>query len=363
MREIRNSELVVSKQSRGFLTFHARGLADCVLHEQDDGVVLEFDTTGLDSAQVIVDRSVEDKLRFLVNSAGLESLDEEYQFSMAFDNVMVDLNLMPHVLVRDAKGEGGLPFLTRYKALVGSVLEPRFGQLDYLQGGEVLYQKHFLLADIASMDTVQAVRERLLSEYAELADQSAQNMRLVSKRRVLASRIAIAVLGVLLAAAVAVVSWSVFWTVPYQDAVIKANTTYVTGDFIAAQEALQDYPLSSLSADSRYLLARAYVSTEALTDDQKDNILIGLTPKTDLMVFDYWIHVGRMEFDEAIDTAQRLNDEELLLFAYMKYEAVVRADTAMPGEEKTTVLNELSAQIDQLQQARQAVVDEESTGR
>jgi len=71
-------------------------------------------------------------------------------------------------------------------------------------------------------------------------------------------------------------------------------------------------------------------------------------------IFDYWIHLGRLEFYEAIDIAQRFGDNELLLFAFLRQEAIVRADPHMPGSEKVTLLSYIESRITALQRDRDA---------
>jgi uncharacterized membrane protein YukC len=97
------------------------------------------------------------------------------------------------------------------------------------------------------------------------------------------------------------------------------------------------------------------VATEPLSISQRDNIMMGLTLITDTSIFDYWIHLGRLEFYYAVDIAQRFGDNELLLFAYLRQEAVVIADPHMPGSEKVALLNYLEGRIDALQRERDAV--------
>jgi uncharacterized membrane protein YukC len=65
-----------------------------------------------------------------------------------------------------------------------------------------------------------------------------------------------------------------------------------------------------------------------------------------------------MQFEEAIDIAQRLGDDELLLFAYIKYEVVVRNDPTLSGYEMTTLLSYISNRIEGLQRARDAAAEE-----
>jgi len=122
------------------------------------------------------------------------------------------------------------------------------------------------------------------------------------------------------------------------------------------QQALSEITIDNLSHETRHILSRAFVATEPISIAQRDNILMGLTLMTDTTIFDYWIHIGRLDFYEAIDIAQRFGDNELLLFAYLRYEAVVIADPLMPGGEKVTLLAYIERQIDALQRERDGVV-------
>jgi uncharacterized membrane protein YukC len=70
------------------------------------------------------------------------------------------------------------------------------------------------------------------------------------------------------------------------------------------------------------------------------------------IIFDYWIHLGRLEFEQSVDIARRLGDDELLLFAYLKQEVFVRQNINLPGEERTALLAYLVNAIDTLNNAR-----------
>ena len=91
------------------------------------------------------------------------------------------------------------------------------------------------------------------------------------------------------------------------------------------------------------------VISESLNSEQKDNILTMLTMQTDDVYFDYWIDLGRLDFEKAIDDAQRSGDEQLQLLAYMKYKAFLETDTStLTGDEKAQKIDELKGKIDSL---------------
>ena len=355
---VRNSELAVQKEKRAFLTYPAEGLASCELCEADDGIELAFDCEGLEPAAMLMKKSKEEKYRFLVNAADLDKLSTEYEVSLSPDNLLVDINLRPQAMMRDAKHDSSPDFLSKYKALIGSILQPKYKYDDYLSGGDDLYKKQKLLSKIIAPESVEEIKDGIITEYNKTITKQKRTKKQVSKKYVIACNILIPILAASLIASCFFLWISMFVDIPFKSDVIDANSAYIAGEYIETQRALSRYDVSELSFESRYFLSRAYVITEALTDVQKDNILMGLTLRTDPVIFDYWILLGRLDFDEAIDIAQRLGDDELLLFAYLKYEVVVRNDISMPGEEKTALLGDLAGRIDRLERAREAAMEE-----
>lgn len=88
-----------------------------------------------------------------------------------------------------------------------------------------------------------------------------------------------------------------------------------------------------------------------------------LTMQTDDVYFDYWIDLGRLDFEKAIDDAQRSGDEQLQLLAYMKYKAFLETDTStLTGDEKAQKIDELKGKIDtlskELEEARESAATE-----
>ena len=351
LREMRSSELNITKSKRAFLTYPTQGLADCTLEETEDGVLFRFDTSDLEAGQYILSCPQQEKYRFLIGCAELDKLYTEYDFSLSPDNILIDTSLRPRVLIRNAQVGGG-DFLMQYKALMGHVLQPRYTYDDYLFGGEDLYKKNKILSQLTELSTVEEIRARLVEIYKKEMESIKNDKRIVSRSSVRTVYIVIPVLAALLLAAGFFAGRFWFWDLPERDAVIAANTAYIQKDYLGVQMAMESLPLSRLSNESKFILAQAYVATEALTDSQKENILQGLNLKNDSVIFDYWISLGRLDFALSIDIAQRLGDDELLLFSYMKYEVAVKNDTTLSGEEKTALLGDLDSKIGSLTKAR-----------
>ena len=357
-KTLRNSELTVPKEKRSFLIYPANGLVPCTLEETEDSISLLFETQGLEPSEAILGKPKWEQIRFLVNCASLAALDTEYDFPLSLDNQLIDINLMPGILIRDAKNPANESFLQRYKALAGSILLPKYKYEDYIRGGKDLYKKNKLLSEIAQLEETEEIQDRLLKEYRRMMWETSTTKKLVPKMNVWLSRIAIPLLAMTLLAAAFFGGRLLLIEIPLRDSIITANTAYINRDPLTVQRTLRPYTIDRLPVETRYFLSRSYVSTEALTDGQREIILLTLAPITNPMLFDYWILLGRLYFEEAIDIAQRLGDDELLLYAFLKQEAFVRSDLSIPGEERVQLLTELERNIERLNRERDDAVRE-----
>jgi len=357
-KTLRNSEIKVAKQKRPFLTYPASGLAVCHLEETEDSVNFIFSAKGMHPGERIHQKTYQEKLRFLANCATLEPLAVEYQFSLAPENLLMDINLVPKVMLRDVKLPASPAFLQVYKALIGAVLQPRYKYEHYLNGGRGYYKKNKFVAKLAAMETTTEIQECLLEEYTADIEQIAKTKTQVSKVSVWVAYVLVPVLAVVLVAVSFFAIRMNFFDIPFRDHVIAANTAYIQSNFLAVQQELRAYDISELSIETRYFLARSYVSTEALSDAQRSNILIGLGRLTDPNIFDFWILLGRLHFAEAAEIARRVGDDELLLFTYHKQEAFVRQDLSIPGDERMALLDYLTGQIDRITRARADAVQQ-----
>ena len=78
--------------------------------------------------------------------------------------------------------------------------------------------------------------------------------------------------------------------------------------------------------------------------------MLNLTSKTDENILDYWIALGEVKYDEAIDLAKKLQDDELLLYALLNKDRYIQDDTTLTGEEKEKEKQAIKSDIDKLTQ-------------
>ncbi|MCL2365356.1 MAG: hypothetical protein FWC71_11950 [Defluviitaleaceae bacterium] len=355
VHHVRNSDVAAPKNKLDFLTFPSERLVPCTLATTDDGITLTFDATGLESASTLLSASTMDKLRFLVNCARLESLRAEYSFNISPDNLMVDINLIPFIVGRDMAIDESNSFINDYKDLIGCFLLPRYTYDDFHQGGKDLHKKSKLTQTIANMESVEEIKNHLLAEYHDLTTLTHQTSKLVNKNASRAVRIAIPIMVLALGVMGYFFVTALFIDIPHNDRVIAANEAYIASNPLAVQQALRGVAVNTLTHETRLILSRSYVATEPISMMQREHILMGMTSMADTYIFDFWIHLGRLEFDEAIEIAQRFGENELLLFAFTRMESVVIADPNMPGGEKVEMLAYIERRIEALQRERETV--------
>lgn len=349
---LKNNETNLPKDKRLYLIHNNEYLAPCTLDQKEDEYVLNFRFDGMTPFSEIKKLPTSEKYRALANCAELEKLRMEYYFSMEPENLIYDINLKPCIIMRDAP-QGNDNFIEEYKALVGEILYPRYKFADYYLGGKDLYKKKAVLRQVAEQETVEDLSAFLLTQYSKESDYLKQHKLLVTKKSAIAARIAIPVLSAALIV-FCVKGYFVFLQdIPYKNSLIQANSTYIAEDYLGTQRALSMIGIDKLPLSEKFILAKSYVITESLTAEQKENVLAGITLKTDERVLDYWIELGRLNFTGANDYAKRLGDDELLLFALIKESASIKDNASLAGEEKATRVKELESQIKTLSEQMQ----------
>ena len=347
----RNSETSLPKGKRSILSFPSNFLVPCKITEEEDSFAVEYYVDGLYSYEDIAELPETEKYRFLYNCGVLKSLTRDFVISIAPENIYADINLMPKVLKRDPGKTNLKAFLEEYKALFGSLIAPKYKFDDYYEGGGDLYEANKKLNEICKEDSLEAMQQKLLKKYLKSYQYVKEKKTQVSKSSRRVYRILVPVLATITAFCIGIAAYLYFYRRPLDESLIHGHEAYLQNDFMAVQEALSVVSLENMPDATKYILSRSYVMSESLNVAQKESVLETLLPQTEALFFDYWIRLGRMEFDEAVDIAQRIGDDQLLLLAYIKYKAFLETETqTLTGSEKTEKLNELDRQIEDISQ-------------
>lgn len=358
-KSVRLTDLEAGREQLYMLEYSHRNLAPCSVKADEEYAHFVFSLEYAKGMSGMEKASRVDKLRTLINIFELEELWNSYIFSLEPDNLFVDINLKPLVLVRDLADEDTdqMLFFERYMALAGCMLNRRYSYDDYLNGGKGLYKKKPLLKRLSEANSSAELCDMLREEYGKEEERQKKTKVLVGKRRNIALRIATPILLVITVLAVGGAGWLYFVALPKQDALLTSHQYFLQENYDEGIDALSGLDISEMPKETLYQLARAYVVSENLNSEQKRNILSGLTLKSDTNHLAYWVEIGRLHYDSAVDLAQRLGDDELLLYALIKHSVAVKNDPYLSGEEKTTRSKELDSQIEALRKTQQGLQD------
>jgi len=316
----------------------------------EENAVFTYHLDELEPVSSIGKSTICERLRMLLNISGLLGISGEYSFSMEPDNLYIDRNLEPKVLFRDLNSENNRhDFIEEYKALTGCFLNPRYQFDDYLKGGRGLYKKKKALRPLIKAETVSDIENILKELYAKEFKTQQKEKIFVNKKRHRLMQVLTPVFLALFLITGAVAVYIGYIALPFQRTLLASEHYFIRGDYDGAIDTLKNIDPERMPKEERFQLARAYVNSESLSRAQKDNILSGITVRTEDNILYYWIHIGRLQFDDAIDMAHRIGSDELLLYALVNYEVHVQNDAALTGEEKSNRLSQLGRQISDLE--------------
>jgi len=350
--KVRNSECNMPRNRRILLTYEHWGMVPCKLQETEDECIFIFRTEGLTAGREACTLDIMDKYRLLANCAKLEGLATEYRFALSPENIMYDRNLCPLILLRDKKDETEENvFCKQYKALAAALLYSRYSFDQYYHGGDSLYKKKKIIKSLQDYSVTEQLETYFLQEWEAEKQYITNRKTLVKRTDIWKARIAIPILAVTCLASI--YSWASLKTtqLPYQEKLLTAYSSYLSSEYIQVEDVLYDIAIDRLPLETQYILARSYIYTEGLTPAQRDNLLAGISMKTDAVIYEYWIQLGRGEYEQAVDTAKRLGDDELLLYAYIKQSAYTKADTTLSGEEKASLISALESDISKMSES------------
>ena len=344
-----NYEIKLSKEKQTYLTFENPLLVSCTLIQNEDLVNFKFNINGYYKDDDIQKLSKLDKLRFLINCEQLNNLRKSYGFSIQPENIVFDINLCPKIVMRDAP-ESLNNFTNEYKALIGSVINPKYKYEDYYLGGKDLYKKKSILKKLKFLNSTDEIKNYLLEEYNKELENIKKNKLLVNKKSIIATRIAVPVVCVAFILLCIKGYFVLFIDAPFQKGLVSSANAYISEDYEGVQKSLKNINVNKIPVEEKFMLAKSYIITEGLTPEQKQNILAGISLKTDQRILNYWIELGRLNFDSAIDYSKQIGDNELLMFSLIKKSVYTKSDTTITGEKKAELIKQLDDEIKTLKE-------------
>lgn len=349
---IKKSELVAKDAFEyQWVIYPESGFLQANIEEKTEELEITYNLENRSSLTEIREEDLPDILLILDDIGNLKKYIEKYSFSLNPQNLFYDCHGSVKAKRRDMLSAGTNrenQFLNSYKAVIGYALQNKYTFDDFLQGGMQLLGKEGLLGKIQVAISTEEIQQKLRDEYERIKKERKEKKVLLQKNKVTTMKVTAAVLGTILVGIVGYLGYDCIVKEPYQKAVINLSDAYIQSDYVACIDYMKKIKVEKMTSPQKYMLANAYVRSENLTQEQKDNILTKMTLNDIESKLDYWIYLGRRDIEQAVDIAMRLSDDQLLLYAYMKEKAITEEDTELTGTEKSEKLEGITKKMEPL---------------
>lgn len=325
------------------------------IEEEKETLLLCFDMEGMHSITEVQKMEKLQKLELILQVAELEKDYMRFEFQLSPENLYYDRLNRVKIKFRDITTglyeERKEQFLKLYQALIGYIMDGSRPYEDYLSGGKELLKDQKEVVTLLSAETLEEEISLLQTLYENYKKEETILKIKVDKKKYKKMNIYGIVSSVLLVVLFGAVVYGYFWHIPRQDKIVEANDAYLQKDYIRAIDSLKDFEIGQMERAQKYILATAYIqgeSVDSFSTKDKEVILSKINYQSNEGIFDYWIHLGRMEVKEAENLALQMSDDQLLLYAYLQELSRIEEDQEMSGEEKSSKKQDLMKKVEEL---------------
>ena len=325
------------------------------IEEEKETLLLCFDMEGMHSITEVQKMEKLQKLELILQVAELEKDYMRFEFQLSPENLYYDRLNRVKIKFRDITTglyeERKEQFLKLYQALIGYIMDGSRPYEDYLSGGKELLKDQKEVVTLLSAETLEEEISLLRTLYENYKKEETILKIKVDKKKYKKMNIYGIVSSVLLVVLFGAVVYGYFWHIPRQDKIVEANDAYLQKDYIRVIDSLKDFEIGQMERAQKYILATAYIqgeSVDSFSTKDKEVILSKINYQSNEGIFDYWIHLGRMEVKEAENLALQMSDDQLLLYAYLQELSRIEEDQEMSGEEKSSKKQDLMKKVEEL---------------
>lgn len=325
------------------------------IEEEKETLLLCFDMEGMHSITEVQKMEKLQKLELILQVAELEKDYMRFEFQLSPENLYYDRLNRVKIKFRDITTglyeERKEQFLKLYQALIGYIMDGSRPYEDYLSGGKELLKDQKEVVTLLSAETLEEEISLLQTLYENYKKEETILKIKVDKKKYKKLSIYGIVSSVLLVVLFSAVVYGYFWRIPRQYKITAANDAYLQKDYIRVIDSLKDFEIGQMERAQKYILATAYIqgeSVDSFSTKDKEVILSKINYQSNEGIFDYWIHLGRMEVKEAENLALQMSDDQLLLYAYLQELSRIEEDQEMSGEEKSSKKQDLMKKVEEL---------------
>ncbi len=267
------------------------------------------------------------------------------------DNLVLDQGLTPHFLHFGVK-ESLPPYeedperiLDETRATVAAMMNPEQSFEQYLHYSDTLTLSSEL-KQVLQAKTLHELQPIIHSQIEQIHKKESEFIK-VNKKKWKTSRYFLLGVSICLLPALLYSLYSLFLLQPKQENIVQAQENFLTNEYSEVVNSLQSYDIDDIPKVTQYQLALSYIINESLTDEQKESVRNTISLQSDPRYYEYWIHIGRGEAEQALEIARYLEDRDLLMYGILKRKEQVKADSDLESEKKQRMINELEQEFEE----------------
>lgn len=326
----------------------------------------ELEPYGL-SYEEIKARRISERIRLALNVFALEAaLELPVTFLLHPSNLFITKDAQAKIAYRGVPGImtpqslSEEDFLRQAKCFTMTL----FSDLDFMDlynGSLELETLPDFLTELREAKDLPAAVAVLEKSYLEKATQEKADLVLVPSRRHRVFKLATIWLSAAVVLLFIPLIYLIFLQNPFKEKLLQADTAFIKVDYSGVINELEGISPTSLPKTQKYELAYAYIQGLEFSTDQKKVILNNVTLKSDDLYLIYWIQVGRNDFEDALDTGKRINDNDLILYALTQEIKQVREDDKLSGKDRESKLESLENEYKKYWDSRSELLSSDSS--
>jgi len=291
-----------------------------------------------------------EKLRICLNVLKLrECLDLPIDFFLHPINIFITKNGIPKIAYREL-AEISSPyslteneFLLQWKTFVAYL----FTDEDYMslyKGALGVVKLPAFVRNVISYGTLSKSEEKMRKLYGQIKAEEDKKYKRLPVRRYKNYKRASIILGLLSVVLLVAVLFFALFAVPVQRNIISAGNAFYKGEYRKVINNLEPIKNVYLPEEQKFELAFSYLQEQGFSDEEQIAYNLQIVVEKSPLLTDYWIQIGTGDYDLALDTAKRLEDNHLKLYALDLAIEEAKMDPELSGIERDSRLSHLEGE-------------------
>ena len=319
------------------------------------------------SYEEVKSRPISERIRLALNVFALEAaLELPVTFLLHPSNLMITKDAQAKIAYRGVPGImtpealTAEDFLRQAKCFAATL----FADVDFMElynGSLELETLPDFLVELREAEDQAAAVAVLEKAYLDKTKEEKATLIQVSSRWHRIFKLASIWLSVAVVLLIIPLIYLIFLQNPFKEKLLQADTAFIKVDYSGVITELDGISPSSLPTTQKYELAYSYIQGLEFSSDQKKVILNNVSLKSDELYLIYWIQIGRNTFEVALDTAKRINDNDLILYALAQEIKQVREDDKLSGKDRESKLSSLEGEYKKYWDSRSELLTSDSS--